>query len=145
MKPPKFDPAWAFVLSISVVPLACALNSTLFEVFFSGVHQRFFSHFLGTAISTILLTGPLGFMTNRLLETWQKGHFSQVRWHCFTFSVFAFVFWFWIWTKLSNTWSGHISEIGALAIPFLWSILFPLSAIFARAQNSMNSVEFHKK
>ncbi len=127
MKAPKFDPGLALFFGLLIAPAACALNSLVLRLFFGGVYQRLLPDVLNVWFSSLILTFPLGWMTARLIEIWQKGRFAAARTLGLGCGLFAVALWYFLWTA-----SPYSLDFGALAIPFLWSIWFLVFAIFAR-------------
>lgn len=137
MKPQKIEPSWGLAFGFLIAPFVCALNVTLLEAFTSGFWPRlWWLELLRGGFAALILTGPLGFMTSRLLEIWQGGDTSKARALGLGFGLFTGAFWaWWIVTWLETQTWGTLNW-GLLALPFLWSILIPLFALFARAPKS---------
>ncbi|PQV64337.1 hypothetical protein B1R32_10518 [Abditibacterium utsteinense] len=135
MKPQKFEPSWALGFGSLVAPLVCALNAKLWGALFGDFGPRFSTGSISlrelfqTCFWVAFFTVPLGFMTMRMLQIWAGDDPTKARtlgWAC---GIFSIAFWFLSWK------SSHgllVSEIGLLALPFLWSIWFLLFALFAR-------------
>ena len=136
MKWPKVEPAWGLIFGFAIAPVACALNAALLNYVLLGSLGAPYGASLSLAFLSMILTGPMGYLTTRLLEIWNKGDTSKARGLGLGCGVFSLFFWFWAWDglELSQRWGRHsaISLYGALTLPCLWSLLFPLFAIFAR-------------
>jgi hypothetical protein len=130
MKLRAFDPSWGLALGFLIVPLASTLNWLLLQVLFNGFYARLFPDFMQHWLAITLLSGPQGWMTTRLGQIWQKGSYSQARGLGFGCGLFAVAFWFWLARDPNNRW--HAPDVGAVAIPFLWSIGFLVFPFFAR-------------
>jgi hypothetical protein len=134
MKLPEIEPVWGLALGFFIAPIACVINATLLGILLGGWEAAPTGQYLSITFLSLILTGPMGFLTTRLLQIWKKGDTGKARGMAFSCGVFSLFFWLWARTGLEIRWGQHSSPtlIGALLLPFIWSMLFPLFAIFAR-------------
>ena len=102
------------------MPLAGALNWLGLPLLLYGPYPRLFPDFMQHGFAILLLSGPQGWMTTRLLEIWDKGDMAKARGLSLACALFSLFFWFWMATNPANRW--RLSEIVGFALPFLWSI-----------------------
>jgi hypothetical protein len=114
------------------------LNSILLNVILRGWQAAPSGQYLSIIFLSLIVTGPMGFLTTRLLQIWNKGDTGKARGLAFSCGVFSLFFWLWARTGLEIRWGQHssITLVGALLLPFVWSMLFPLFALFARSPKS---------
>lgn len=134
LKTPKFNPELALICGLFVAPAACALNSLVLQLLIYGTYRRIFVDSLNVGFSSLILTFPLGWISARLIEIWRKGRFASARLLGLAFGLFSVALVRFLWTTFSATWRAP--DIGALAVPFLWSISLLIFALFARAPKS---------
>lgn len=136
MKPYKIEPGWALALGFFIAPVVCMVNAVIVATVLGDSRISPTDNLLSIGFLALCITGPMGFQSMRLLQIWEKGDTGKARGLALVCGVFAAVFWLWTRNELLHTqrWSGlnTTALLGALALPFVWSILFPLLAILAR-------------
>jgi hypothetical protein len=140
MKPFKIEPVWALALGFFIAPVVCMVNAVIVATMLGDTRISPTDHLLTIGFLALCMTGPMGFQSMRLLQIWEKGDTGKARGLAIGCGLFAAIFWLWTRNELMYTqrWSGlnTTALLGALALPFVWSTLFPLLAIFARVPRS---------
>ncbi len=140
MKPRKIEPSWIFWFGFVISPLICAVNGTistfLVEGTFVSLHDLIPAAFV-FCIFGFVFTAPLTLATLYLNNCWDNGHSSKTRWLSLGSGLLTFIFWFWLAKGLQDPQETlHPQEtlpvIGVCLLPFLWSVVFLLFAVFAR-------------
>lgn len=137
MKQSQIESGWALGFGCVGAPLLSALNAFLIDAMFGLPFPRPSVAYLELGFFVLILTAPLGFITMRMLEIWKSGKPGLARALGVGNGLFALLFWVWFLSSRSHDpdWSSYSRPhlMGALAIPFLWSMLLPLFAVLARA------------
>jgi hypothetical protein len=136
MKPhDDFEPVWGVLIGVFIAPLACALNAALIEAYLRGFSGRISSDWLPIWVVMTFITAPQGLFTMRILETWQRDSHAARR-ASLVLGLPAMLFWFWCWhgLEMSAQWGRRdaMPLFAAFLLPFIWSLLFLVFALFAR-------------
>lgn len=133
MKPPKIEPGWMSAIGLWVAPLICGLNATVVALVTRDIDLKQVVGFLfGVAVFAFLACFPLGLLCEHLVQLWNCGQFQKSRLRSALYGGCALL----LLVILILVGASGLVVLAALSIPFLWSLLLILFALFARPPQS---------
>ena len=136
MKPAEHEPGCALAFGFVGAPFIAGINAAIMDALWGHASLNSAETYPALVFLTMIVTVPLGFLTMALLEMWSAGKHAKARWLGAIYGIVALIFWIWLFRISGQTWTSPEMprNLGALAIPIIWSLLIPLFALCARSR-----------
>ena len=125
---------WALIAGLVIVPLAGGTNALVIPLLLGGrwSGDAWLSPYqlIGGSALQFCLSAPLGLITFGLIRYWDAGNFVQTRLCCVFLTILSSLFWLFLCKCDIETMDSR-SMYGLFILTFVWTLLFPVFALFA--------------